>query len=206
MINTLNITRYIHVMTNFIIYHFFSLQLTHNHQSQWLQHLKKKQCSFASRKRWLERKSKQTPNFKTRSNQQWKSICSQWTTTLTGHGRWNSGLSSTTFGWIPKRTQQNWQEMTSSRTKMHSNSLHQPKTAIVLTDIHGRIQAIKHQPGQSIESHLKKLEAQFARFHEIDRKLSDDHLAALILSIVNDSPDFASVFRLCDVGRNTLSG
>lgn len=77
----------------------------------------------------------------------------------------------------------------------HIKQFHQPKTATALTDIHRKIQAIKHQAGESIESHLMKLEAQFTRFQEIDKKLSDDHIVALILSSVSDSPDFANFFH-----------
>lgn len=72
---------------------------------------------------------------------------------------------------------------------------HQPRSATVLTDIHMKIQAIKHQAGQAIESHLMKLEAQFARLHEIGKVLSEDHLVALILASVSDSPDFVNVFH-----------
>ena len=72
---------------------------------------------------------------------------------------------------------------------------HQPRSATVLTDIHKQIQMIKHQPGQSIESHLMKLENQFTRFHEINKKLDDEHLVALILASVSDSPDFANVMH-----------
>ena len=72
---------------------------------------------------------------------------------------------------------------------------HQPRSATVLTDIHRKIQALKHQAGQSIESHLMKLEAQFTRLHEIDKKLSEDHLVALILASVSDSSDFVNVFH-----------
>lgn len=72
---------------------------------------------------------------------------------------------------------------------------HQPRTATVLTDIHSRIQELKHQSGQSIEAHLMKLDAQFARFQEAGDPLKESHLVALILSSVRNSPDFASVFH-----------
>ena len=54
---------------------------------------------------------------------------------------------------------------------------------------------MQHNPGESIESHLMKLEAQFARFHEIDEKVNENHLVALILASVRKSPDFANVFH-----------
>lgn len=72
---------------------------------------------------------------------------------------------------------------------------HQPRSATVLTEIHRQIQATKHVAGQSIESHLMKLEAQFSRFHEIDKKLDEEHLVALILASVSDSSDFVNVFH-----------
>lgn len=72
---------------------------------------------------------------------------------------------------------------------------HEPRSATVLTDIHKQIQAIKHQPGQSIETHLMKLESQFTRFHDINKKLDDEHLVALILASVSDSPDFENVLH-----------
>jgi hypothetical protein len=72
---------------------------------------------------------------------------------------------------------------------------HQPRSATVLTDIHKQIQALKHRAGDSIESHLMKLETQFTRFHQIDKPLADDHLVALILASVSESPDFSSVFH-----------
>lgn len=72
---------------------------------------------------------------------------------------------------------------------------HQPRSATVLTDIHRQIQSIKHVPGTSIESHLMKLEAQFARFHDIEKVLAEEHLVAFILASVSDSSDFTNVFH-----------
>ena len=72
---------------------------------------------------------------------------------------------------------------------------HQPRSATLLTDIHKQLRAINHKSGQSIESHLMKLEAQFTRLHEIDKTLSESHLVAIILASVSESPDFASVFH-----------
>ena len=72
---------------------------------------------------------------------------------------------------------------------------HQPRSATVLTDIHRQIQSIKHVPGTSIESHLMKLEAQFTRFHDIEKVLAEEHLVAFILASVSDSSDFTNVFH-----------
>ena len=72
---------------------------------------------------------------------------------------------------------------------------HQPRTATVLTDIYSQIQEIQHHSGQSIEAHLMKLEAQFARFHEIKETIKENHLVALILASVRNSPDFSTVFQ-----------
>lgn len=72
---------------------------------------------------------------------------------------------------------------------------HQPRSATVLTDIHRQIQALRHQSGQPIESHLMKLEEQFSRFNDIDKSLSEEHLVALILASVSESPDFQNVFH-----------
>lgn len=69
---------------------------------------------------------------------------------------------------------------------------HRPRT--VLTDIYSSIQALQHQPGQSIESHLIELEAQFSRFHEIEEKVAENHLVAMILTSVRNSSDFRQVF------------
>lgn len=72
---------------------------------------------------------------------------------------------------------------------------HQPRSATELADIHSAIQNIKHQAGQPIETHLMKLEAQFARFHEVDKKLDDAHLVALILASIKGSSDFTNVMH-----------
>lgn len=71
----------------------------------------------------------------------------------------------------------------------------EPRTSVVLTDIHRQIQKLQHQAGQSIETHLMKLEAQFTRFTNVKKKLDDEHLVALTLASVIDSPDFANVIE-----------
>jgi transposase InsO family protein len=72
---------------------------------------------------------------------------------------------------------------------------HQPRTPTLLTDIFSRIHEIQHQPGQSITVHLMKLEAEFARLHQINKSLSEDFLVAIILTSVKSSPEFANVFH-----------
>jgi transposase InsO family protein len=72
---------------------------------------------------------------------------------------------------------------------------HQPRISTALAEIYSKIRSISHKPGQSIESHLFKLEAQFARMSEIGKELKEEHLVAMILASVRDSPDFANVFH-----------
>lgn len=72
---------------------------------------------------------------------------------------------------------------------------HQPRSATTLSDIYNKIMTTQHRAGQSIEEHLMKLETQFARFHEIGKAVNEEHLVAIILATVTNSPDFASVFH-----------
>jgi hypothetical protein len=72
---------------------------------------------------------------------------------------------------------------------------HRPRTSTVLADIHTQIQKIKHKPGQPIETHLMKLEAQFSRLSEINKEIGEEHLVALILSSIHESPTFANVLH-----------
>lgn len=71
----------------------------------------------------------------------------------------------------------------------------EPRTSTILADIHRQIQLIKHKAGQSIETHLMMLEAQFSRFTHIKKTLADEHLVALTLASIQDSPDFCNVIH-----------
>jgi transposase InsO family protein len=74
-------------------------------------------------------------------------------------------------------------------------SFHQPNNAVVLTDIIVQIQDLRHVSGQPIESHLLKLEAQFARLAEIEETLNEKFLAGFILASVSKSPEFSNLFN-----------
>lgn len=80
---------------------------------------------------------------------------------------------------------------------------HQPQAATIITDIYSSIQDLQHQPGESIESHLIKMEAQFSRFHEIGEKVSEKHMAAMILTSVRNSSEFKSVFETAIWGEES---
>lgn len=75
------------------------------------------------------------------------------------------------------------------------DKFHQPRTATILTDIHCKIQELKHVPGSPIEDHLLNLEAQFTRFEDVKFPLDEKHKVALILASVKSSPDFKNVFH-----------
>ena len=63
---------------------------------------------------------------------------------------------------------------------------HRPRSATLLTDNLRQLKAINHRAGQSVEEHLIKLEAQFARMSEIKKTLSEDHQVAIILASVSE--------------------
>lgn len=72
---------------------------------------------------------------------------------------------------------------------------HQPRSAIILTEIYSTLRGLSHKAGQSIESHLMHLEEQFTRLDEIEQPLNDAHQVGHILASVKDSSDFANIFH-----------
>jgi hypothetical protein len=72
---------------------------------------------------------------------------------------------------------------------------HQPRTSTALTDIHRQIQLLKHQPGQSIETHLMKMEAHFTKLRDISKPVDEELQVSLIMISVMDSSDFTHVFH-----------
>jgi gag-polypeptide of LTR copia-type len=72
---------------------------------------------------------------------------------------------------------------------------HRPQASTILTKIHSALRKIQFDGRESIEKHLMRIEAQFTRLSEIREPLSTQHQAAIILSSVEGSPQFESVFQ-----------
>lgn len=72
---------------------------------------------------------------------------------------------------------------------------HEPKTGAVMSDIYSKIFSMQHQSGECIQAHLMKLDDQFSRFHDIGKQISEEHLVAMTLATIKNSPEFEFVFQ-----------